>query len=48
MDLDPDEEEIEDVVLNAERESHWCMVFEENNIWVGGTKSLLHAKKWDI
>ena len=31
VDPDPDEEEIEDMVLNDERECHWRMVFEENN-----------------
>ena len=45
---DSDEEEIEDVVLNDEREIHWCMVFEENNGGVDGTKAILHDKKWDV
>ena len=48
MELDPDEEEIEDVVLDDERERHWRMVFEENNGGVDGKKALLHAKKWDV
>ena len=48
MELYPDEEEIEDVVLDDERGRHWCMVFEGNNGRVDGTKSLLHAKKWGV
>ena len=48
MDTDPDEEEIEDVVLDDERERHWRMVFEDNNGGVDGTKALLHDKKWDV
>ena len=34
--------------LDDERESHWCMVFEDNNGGVYGTKAFLHAKKWDL
>ena len=45
MDPDPDEEEIEDVVLSDERECHWHMIFEDNNGGVDRTKSILHAKK---
>ena len=48
MQTDPDEDYIADVVLNDDRELHWRMVFKDNNGGVGGTKSLLHAKKWDI
>ena len=48
MEPDPDEEDIEDVVLGDQRERHWRMVFEENNGGVGGTKSLLHDKKWCV
>ena len=45
MEMDPDEEEIEDVVLGDERECHWHMIFEDNNGGVNRTKSILHAKK---
>ena len=45
---DSDEEEIEDVVLDDDRERHWHMVFEDNNVGVDGTKAFLHAKKWDV
>ena len=48
MDLDHGEEEIEYVVLDDERESHWNMVFEDSNGGVDGTKALLHAKKWGV
>ena len=30
------------------RDSHWRMVFEDNNGGVDGTKALLHTQKWDI
>ena len=31
VNTDPDEEDIEDMVLDDERECHWRMVFEDNN-----------------
>ena len=46
MDPDTDNEDIEDVVLNDERERHWCICFEGKNEGVDVTKVLLHAKKW--
>ena len=45
---DPDEDEIEDVVLDDDIERHWRMVFYDNNRGLDGTKSLLHAKNWDV
>ena len=48
MDLYNDDEDIEDVVLDDERERHWCMFFEDNKGGVDGTKALLHDKKWDV
>ena len=48
MELDPYEEEIEDMVLDDDRYRHWRMVFEDSNGGVDGTKALLHAKKWDV
>ena len=36
------------MVLDDERDCHWCMVFEDKNGGVDGTKALLHAKKWDV
>ena len=48
VDPDPDEEEIEDVVLDNDRERHWRMVFQDNNGGVDRMKSLLHAKKWSV
>ena len=44
----PNEEDIKDVVINDQREIHWCMVFLDNNGGVDGTKALLHDKKWGI
>ena len=48
MGTDPNEEDPEDVVLDDERYRHWCMVFEDKNGGVDGTKDILHAKKWDL
>ena len=45
---DPDEEDIEDVVLDDERECNWRMVFEDNNGGVDDTKSVIHAKEQDV
>ena len=36
------------MVLDDERDPHWRMVFDDNNVGVDGTKSLLHAKKFDV
>ena len=44
----PDEEEIKYAVLDDDREHHWRMVFEGVNGGMDRTKSLLHAKKWDV
>ena len=41
--MDPDEEEIEDVVLNDDREQHWRMVFKNNNGGLDGKKDLHNA-----
>ena len=45
---DPDEDEMGDVNLNDQRESHWRMVFEDNGGGVDDKKVLLHAKRWDV
>ena len=47
MDNDPDEEEIDDVNIDNERERHWRKKFEDNE---GGVdeKALLHAKRWGL
>ena len=45
---DPDEEDIEVVVLYDEREQYWCMVFKDNNGRVEGKKYLHHEKRWDV
>ena len=48
MEDDTDEEDMEDVSLDDERERHWRMVFEENYGGVDDKNELLHAKRWDI
>ena len=45
---DPDEEEMENVNLDDDRERHRKMVFEENDGGVDDAKELLHAKRWDV
>ena len=47
-DPDPDEEDMEDVKLDNERERHWRIVFEDNDGGVDDKKSILHAKRWDV
>ena len=44
-DIDPDEEEKDDINIDDERERHWRNGFEDNE---GGVdkKALLHAKRW--
>ena len=48
MEDKPNEEDIEDVNLDYERERHWRMVFEENYGGVDDAKALLHAKRLDV
>ena len=47
MEIDPDEEEKDDIKIDDERERHWRNVFEDNE---GGVdeKALIHAKRWDL
>ena len=45
VDMDADEEETEDVVLDDEKERHWRIGLEDNNVGLDGTKALLHDKK---
>ena len=45
---DHDEEEIDDVNLDDEKERHWRMVFEYNDGGVDDAKAFLHAKRWDV
>ena len=42
---DTDEEEMEDINLDEEREHHFRMVFEDNDGGVDEAKSLKHAKR---
>ena len=48
MDNDPDEEEMDDVNIDDERERHWRNFFEDNEGGVDDKKELLHAKRWDL
>ena len=48
MENDPDEEEMDDVNIDGERERHWRNVFEDNEGGVDDKKELLHAKRWDL
>ena len=47
LEIDPDEEEKDDIKIDDERERHWRNVFEDNE---GGVdeKAFLHAKRWDL
>ena len=47
LEIDPDEEEKDDINIDNKRECHWRNVFEDNE---GGLdeKALLHAKRWDL
>ena len=45
---DPDEEEMDGVNLDDERERHRRMVPKDNAGGVEDAKALLHAKRWDI
>ena len=44
----PDEEEIDDVNLEDERERHRRMVFKDNDEGVGYKKVLLYSKRWYV
>ena len=47
LEIDPDEEEKDDINIDDERERHWRNFFEDNE---GGVdkKALLHAKRWNL
>ena len=45
---DIDEEEMDDINLDDERERNWRMVFADNDGGVDDEKALLHAKRWDL
>ena len=45
---DPDEEQMDGVNLDDDRERRFRMVFEYNDGGVDNAKALLHAKMWDI
>ena len=45
---DPYEEEMDDVNLDDDRERHWRMMFEDNDVGVNDARALRHAKRWDV
>ena len=44
----PDEEDMEDVRLDNERERHWRIIFEDKDGGVDHQKGILHAKSWYV
>ena len=48
MEDDPDEEGMDYVNIDNERERQRRMVFEENKGGVDDKKALIHAKRWDL
>ena len=48
MEDDPDDEEMDDVDLDNERERHCRMVLKDNDRGMDNAKALLHAKMWDV
>ena len=48
LENDPDEEDMDDLNIDDERERHWRNVFEDNEGGVGNKKALLHAKRLDL
>ena len=45
---DPDEEDMEDVKLDDEKERHWRVVYGDNDGGVDDKKALIYAKRWNI
>ena len=43
-----DEEDMEDMGLENERDSHWRIMFKDNNGWVDYEKYILNDKRWYI
>ena len=48
MDPDQNEEDMEYVKLDDERECHWGKGFEENYVGVDDQKVIVHDKRWDV
>ena len=48
MEDDPNEEVMDNVNLDNEREHHWRMVSEDYYGGVDDAEALLHANRWDI
>ena len=48
MEDDHDEEDMDDVNIDNEREHHFRMVFEDNDGGVVDKKALVHSKRWYV
>ena len=48
MEPDPDEEDMEDVRLDDERERHWRMVLGYNDRVLNDEKLIIHDKRWYV
>ena len=48
VEYNTDEEEMDDVNLDNEREHHWMMVSKKNDGGVDNAQALLHVKRWDV
>ena len=48
LENDPDEEEMDDVNIDEERERHWRNFLEDNEGGADDKKALLHAKRWGL
>ena len=45
---DPDEEDMEYVILDNERQPHCRIVFKDNGGGVDDQKTILRARRWDV
>ena len=46
MELDPDEEEMDDGILDNKIERRWMMVFKDNDGRVYNEKTVIYTKRW--
>ena len=48
MDLDPYEEDMENIILDDERERHWVVILGENYGRVDNQTGIVHDNMWDV
>ena len=48
MEAELDEEKMQDVRLDNERQCHWRMFSEDNKIGVDNDKFIIYANMWDV